>query len=478
MLSPLFALIALLLLLPASASPLQLPDMGDTTTSLISPQEETAIGRSIMGQLRRANRLLEDPLLNQYISQLGHRLASHHDQLPQPMTFFLVDDDSINAFAMPGGYIGIHSVLITASSSEAEVAAVVAHEIAHVTQRHLLRGYEKASRMNLPLTTAVIAAILLGGQNPQVAEAALASLIAGSQQYQLDFTRDHEHEADRIGIQLLARAGFDPTSMATFFGRLDREGRYYNQTVPEFLRTHPITTERLAEAKSRAEQFATPRLQADSLEYRLVRAALMSRRGNPVDRIAEWQSRLQSSPQLVEYHYGLALAYLYNGDYGAAATIADRLLAQDRGRIAWLLLRATLWQQQDEWQHAEDLLQEGVDRHPGNRPLTLALATTLLRNKRVIAARDLLNRHLINYPDDAEGFRLLAEAEAARQRPQAAMAARAEYLLLRDERAAAIELLRSALRQADEGDFYLRARLESRLQELDPAYKPPSRHHP
>jgi len=164
-------------------------------------------------------------------------------------------ENDINAFAGPGGYIGVNSGLILMTEAESELASVIAHEIGHVTQRHLFRAAEAAGRLSIPTMAATLAAILLGTQSPAMGQAAIMAIQAGSVQFQINFTRENEEEADRVGMQTLANSQFDPRSMPTFFERLQQSTRYYGQNIPEFLRTHPVTASRISDTRGRAETY-------------------------------------------------------------------------------------------------------------------------------------------------------------------------------------------------------------------------------
>jgi predicted Zn-dependent protease len=262
-------------LVSSDVSGTDLPDFGDSSGSLISPTQELEFGEAFMRSVRAQATLVSDPDLNRYIRRLGDRLVGNSDAPGYPFTFFIVQDSAINAFAGPGGYIGVHTGLILAARNESELAGVMAHEIAHVTQRHLLRAYEAANQLSLPTAAATIAAILLGvATNSDAGIAAASAIQAGSIQYQLNFTRANEKEADRIGIQTLGRSGIDPFGMPSFFERLYQSTRLYGAAnIPEFLSTHPVTTDRIAESMQRAEQQGRGK-ELDSLEFQLQRARL------------------------------------------------------------------------------------------------------------------------------------------------------------------------------------------------------------
>ena len=220
---------------------------------LISPQQEYGIGQAFFWQLQQSVDLIDDPEVNSYLQTIGARLVSNSDTPSLPFTFFMVPDPSVNAFAAPGGFIGIHSGLLLTSQSEDEMASVLAHEITHVSQRHLLRGFEKSKQLNIAVIAGLIAAALLGASDATAGSAALLAVQAGGVQAQLDFSRAHESEADNLGMLILVRSGFDAQAMPTFFERLQRESRFYTgYSVPEFLRTHPVTISRIADARGRA----------------------------------------------------------------------------------------------------------------------------------------------------------------------------------------------------------------------------------
>ncbi|MFT6908867.1 MAG: putative Zn-dependent protease, partial [Oleiphilaceae bacterium] len=231
-----------------------LPEMGDSAGALISPQQEHEVGQSFFWRLQQSVDLIDDPEVNSYIQSLGYRLAANSDAPSLSFTFFMVPDPTVNAFAAPGGFIGMNSGLILTSQREDEVASVMAHEIAHITQRHLLRSFEQSKQMSLPMTVAMVAAALLGATtDARIGTTALMAVQAGGIQAQINFTRANESEADNLGMLTLVRAGFDAQAMPTFFERLQQTSRFYTSSaVPEFLRTHPVTTSRIADARGRA----------------------------------------------------------------------------------------------------------------------------------------------------------------------------------------------------------------------------------
>ncbi|HSD74321.1 MAG TPA: M48 family metalloprotease, partial [Steroidobacteraceae bacterium] len=250
-----------------------LPDIGTPANTTLTPDDEYQIGAMIVRGLRDAGQILEDPELTEYVQTLGSRLVSHAQGGQQRFQFFLVKDSSINAFALPGGFIGVNAGLVLATANESELAGVLAHEIAHVTQRHIARSIQAQSRASLVSTAAMLAAILIGattGAGAEVIQGATAVAQGAAAQQRLNFTRANEYEADRVGIGTLAAAGFNPNAMPAFFETMGRRAGLAGSRVPEMLQSHPVTSSRIAESRSRAAQYHLPPA-TDSRSYRLSR---------------------------------------------------------------------------------------------------------------------------------------------------------------------------------------------------------------
>jgi len=260
-LRPLVSAIAacLLTLANSGAADVRLPDIGSSAAAILSPQELREYGAGLLQELRAYDLVLDDPLASDYIASLGYRLVASSGQPDETFTFVIVRDNQINAFAAPGGLVAVNAGLITAVKTEDELAAVVAHEIAHVQQMHILRAFEDQKKMSIPIMLGMLGVMLAAsGRDDDAAIAAMATGTSLIQQRQIDFTRSEEAEADRVGIQTLARAGFNPAAMADTFQTMQRVMRVNGVDVPEFLRTHPLDTNRIAEAKARAHQIGCP----------------------------------------------------------------------------------------------------------------------------------------------------------------------------------------------------------------------------
>src|SRR5688500_16049482 len=271
-----------------------LPDLGSAGDSSLAPQVERRIGEAIMRDIRfREPTYLDDPEVADYLGNLGSRLAQNSAGARQDFEFFAMRDHTINAFALPGGFVGVHTGLLLAAESESEVASVLAHEVAHVTQRHIARMLGQQQQMQLPMLAALAAAVLLGRSRPDLASGAVAAASAGAAQSQLSYSRDFEREADRIGFQALEAAGFDVHAMGSFFEKLQRGMRVADDgTVPGYLRTHPVTTERIADAQNRAASLPYKQ-HLDSPELQIVRAKLRAEAGDARETVQFFQSAVR-----------------------------------------------------------------------------------------------------------------------------------------------------------------------------------------
>ena len=322
-----------------------LPDIGDSAGAVISPEQEYKLGQAFLRDLRSKDMVLDDGEVGQYIQSLGSKLAAQADTQPNPFTFFVVNSNVLNAFAIPGGFIGVHAGLIQETKTESELAGVMAHEISHVTQHHGARMFEAASRLSIPSAVGILGAIALGALNPQAGQAAVAAVMAGQQQYALNFTRANEQEADRIGIQVMAQANFNPQGMADFFERLQTANRFNDPAlVPEFLRTHPVTTNRIAEARDRADHM--PHVKVDeSDQFQLMRAKIIVQDAKePRDAVNFFASALREGQFQNESvaRYGYALALTHAGDYSKAGIELSKLVQSAPDNVHYQLALARL----------------------------------------------------------------------------------------------------------------------------------------
>ena len=323
-----FSTLIFLTSMSSHAERIALPEIGGSSASLVTPVEEYETGKAVLRNIRRAGGILEDPLIVEYINNLGYSLLANSSSSMKNFYFFMLNDKDINAFALPGGFIGINYGLFLHSGSESEMASVFAHEIAHVTQRHHARRYEFGNQSNIPAVAAMIAAIILGSGNFEVTEAALATMAATSIQRQLDFTRENQKEADQMGISLLSDSGFDPYSMATFFETLEKNTRLYGAQAPEFLRTHPVNKTRIADARNRAKHLPAHPL-SEQQTYLLMRKRLQVLTNKDKQQVLKtFEKNIISGNYLDKNaeNYGYALALTENKQYAKSRKIINTLL--------------------------------------------------------------------------------------------------------------------------------------------------------
>ena len=483
----------------------RLPDIGSSAGEVLGPARQAEYGAMTLSQLRHYGYVLDDPLIEGWLQGVGHRLGASSDKSAQDFTFFMLKDRQINAFATLGGYIGTNAGLVLAADREDQVASVLSHEIAHVTQDHVLRGVERAERDSIPILLAMLGAIMVaqtsnsnsGGDATMAALAAAQGLMA---QRMIDYTRANESEADRVGIQTLARSGYDPNAMAEFFTnlqsvvRVNRGGE--RERTPDYLQTHPITITRIGEAKERAAQLAgrgsfqapsgssdNPMLpgglripqaslaSANSGQFGWARERLRVLSANtPAEAIREYERMRTQEPLDAAQRYGLALARLQAGQ---AATAASELAAlqQQHPDDTWVALALAEAESGAGKHDAADRRFEALlSRMPRNRAVALTYAKVLGERNNVTAgkrAQAVLRPLAATAGDDPVYQETFARAsEIAGDPIRAGEAyAEAEYLNGRPERAL-VQL--ENLKKRGELDYYARARIDARIAAITP----------
>lgn len=442
-----------------------LPDMGTSAGSTLSIGQEMQMGDYYVRQLRGSAPLINDPLLVQYINSLGMRLVSHANSVKTPFHFYLINNDEINAFAFFGGNVVLHSALFRYADNESQLASVMAHEISHVTQRHLARAMED-QKNSAPLTWAgALGSILLAMANPQAGMAALTGTLAGTRQGMISFTQQNEQEADRIGIQVLQRAGFDPQAMPTFLEKLLDQARYSSRP-PEILLTHPLPESRLSDARNRANQMPAVVTQS-SEDFYLAKARTLGmyksgRNQLTSDLLDSWSKgnvREQRAAQ-----YGRALQAMDASKYAEASQALQPLLREEPGNVWYLDLATDIDLGQKKNSEAINRLKNA--RELKTSPvLQLNLANALLQSGQPAEAAAILNRYTFTNKDDINGWDLLAQAESALGHRDQELAARAESLALQGKLDQAISLLGSASSQVKLGSLQ-QARYDARIDQL------------
>lgn len=447
----------------------QLPEMGTAAQSTLSLEDEYRIGRMVMRGLRDSGRMLEDPEVGEYLQSLGLRLSSMAHDGNRDFSFFLIRDPSINAFALPGGFVGIHTGLLLETKSESELAAVLAHEVAHVTQRHIARGIEAQGRANLVSTAATLAAILIGAMAGGSSNATMGAVTAAQNlavQSQINFTREHEYEADRVGIGILASAGYDPNAMYGFFETMGRRTQLGPDQVPELLRTHPVTTSRIAEAKGRALQYPVPEIQ-DRPSYALIKErtrVLSTPAGRDPREYYASITANEPDASMAEV-YGKALADLMAGEARTAIVTFERLL---EAHPEVLLFHTALGQAQlfaGDTKAALATLERARELAPRNVPVTVRYGEALLQAGRPKRAHEVLLDLFNNVPPSQEQIRLTAIAANAAGDVADAYSYMAEYHIAGGDLPLALNQLELALSVPNITGVQ-RSKFNARLKEL------------
>jgi beta-barrel assembly-enhancing protease len=464
------AIIFFVVLIPFLVLAEDLPDFGDSAGSLVSPEYERRLGKMFLNQVRRFASVSRDPEVESYIQSLGNQLASHSDNSEQPFTFFVVNDPGINAFAGPGGMIGMNSGVILNSSNESELAAVMAHEISHVTQRHLARQFEEASKYSLINTAALIGAILIGIQNPEAGMAAITGVQGLSAQNSANFTRANEQEADRIGMQLLVRAGYDPRGMPAFFETLQQISRYSQSAAPEFLRTHPLTTSRIADSRARAEDYPESEF-TNTHSYDLIRYKLFVKTSKTPNEAAKFlrdrfKNNNNSAIEKLAVRYGLAYAYIGNREFARARQQVAHLLKDNPDDIAYLLLAAKLETAQSNYNAAFSIFKKAYGLYPDYRPVVMAYSKALLDVSNGKEARAILKNYERHHQHDLDTYSLLGQAEAMLGNEIETAILQSEYYFLSGQTRLAVDKLKF-IKQQYRIDYYQEQRVTARMSELE-----------
>jgi len=449
-------------------NPPDLPDIGSPAAAVLNGTDEYQLGAMVIHQLRDQNAIIEDPEITEYLNALGSRLATQAPDGAPHFQFFAVRDNAINAFALPGGFICINAGLITQTHSESELASVMAHEMAHVTQHHIARQIRAQSQQSLTTAAAMLAAILLGtlgGGGGQAIEGGIAAAQGLAVQQQINFTRDNEAEADRVGIAFLAGAGFDTRAMANFFETIGRTEGLAGTYIPAMLQDHPVTSVRIAEARARAAQFG-PQKVKESLSYQLIRERVRVVTW-PGDQDVEkyYSARLTKNSSDLGNRYGEALALMADNRPVDAEKILDKLTEQHDGLT---LLHAALGQAQVKAGQTNDgvaSLHHAVQLFPRNVPVTIRYAEALMKAGRAAEAHTVLLDLFNNVPPTPEQLRLTALAANAAGDPGDAYAYMAEYQIAGGDLPMAAQQLQLALATPNLTQVQ-RARFQARMDEV------------
>ena len=451
-----------------TAQAADLPVLGDRSSGLVSPNAERQLAQVALQQIRASVDTIRDPILKYYVRRNVHRLAEYSGITESALTTVLVDSPQINAFAVPGGVVGINLGLFVYAEDESEYSAVVAHELAHLGQRHYARSIEEQRAVTPWMLAGMLASLaIIAGGGGDAGVAALFGTQALAQDRGLRFSRARELEADRIGLNTLDRADLDPDAMARMFERMHKAFRFVDQP-PEFLLTHPLTETRISDARNQAERFPKRELEP-SHDYRFMRArAQIHYAESPRLAIAEAKARRGDS---VPDAYALAVALSRDKQHEEAIAIARPIYDEHRDNLLVAASFAELLIGADRIDEALDLLSRKLQINPGNQPLTYLYAEALNAAQRHADAAEVLWQHSRENTDDVDVWELLAETAGLAGDTIGVHRARAEYYALVGAYRQAIQHIDFARRLVAATDSHLLARLDQRVLDLRTQYE-------
>ena len=461
-------------LLPAGAGQAQnpLPTLGDRISGTVSLDQEYQMGQQFLSQLRRGAPTIPDALLNGYLENLTYKLAARSELRDHRLSFIIIDSEELNAFAAPGGIIGVNTGLFLNARTEAEFASVMAHEIAHVSQRHFARSVDEAQAGRIPQLATLLASVLIMATSQ--AEHGMAAITAAQGQAvenQLRFSRSNETEADRVGQDNMYNSGFDPGAMASLFERLIAINRF-GRRPPEFLLSHPLTESRIADARGRAVRYPSRQYGAN-LEYQIMRARVVAHYAEDKEAVvAEYRGLLEeSSGEFTRdaNRYGLAVAYWENEQYAEANATLAPLLEKEPNRISYVVTQAEIYTGQNEPGQALRFLRRHLEINPDNHPLTMANVDALVESRAYNQAAEMMERHAQQRPEDHHLWYRLAETWGQAGNISKVHQARAEYFVLISDFRSAREQLQFALRiETDSGNAPAEeARLRQKIRDVE-----------
>ncbi|NND82852.1 MAG: M48 family metallopeptidase [Gammaproteobacteria bacterium] len=443
----------------------QLPDLGSQAAIFLSEADAAKLGRSFIRQSRYQQPYVSDPELVDYINRLGNKLLEASKDAGRPYRFYLIDNNVINAFAVPGGFIALHTAILTKSETESELASVIAHEISHVSQRHIARKLENSRYDSIIALGALLAAVAAGGGD--AAQAALGVANASIIDRQLSYSRAFEAEADSLGIRLLSRAGFDPAAMPRFFKRLLDESRINESHAPEFLRSHPLTINRIAESSARVKAYPAQQ-EPDQSEFLLMQAkAIAYYASDKKQALKLFQSKIDEGDNSLPTHFGYALALTRNGEYQAARQKFSELLQQYPGHASLRLAQADNELEANNINPGLALLENLYkdETAKGNHLYDIYYANALVLTENHKTAIPIIRSALANDAEEPYFHILLSRAYAETGDEMRSFFERGEYHYLSGNYNFAVTQFKRAEKLAE--STYDKARLEARIKDVE-----------
>jgi predicted Zn-dependent protease len=418
------------LVMLSSAQANNLPILGDYSSSIVSLNTEYNLGQGIIRKLRSANQSVDDPIVESYIQDLTWDLAATSQLNDKRLSITVVDSLSVNAFAAPGGVLGIHAGLILTAKAEDELASVISHELAHLSQRHFAAQLEQ-QRLNTPFAIAsMLTGLLAAAANPKAGAAVLSSSIAGQAASQLAFSRRNEQEADRIGMLNLAKSGYSPDAMPRMFQRLLELQRLQGSYPPEFLLTHPSSTARVADSQNRAGQMSKRKTLPKSLDFSIVKARLTAQNAQKKKTPLKFFANLAKKNNTAVNRFTLALASAKYKRYAESIQNFKKLPASWRKHLLVKLSLAQVHKENNQLKKALAILKQLNAIYPEHSAIQLIYAQTLLAARQPKQAAKHLQQITEYAPDNVDAWYLLAEAHGLAGHKNALHIARIQYFLL------------------------------------------------
>lgn len=414
-----------------SATKYNLPELGDASSAYVSPQREYKLGQAWLRMFRSRVPAYTDPLIYSYVDDLLDSLAEHSDIKQKSFDLIVVKNPTLNAFAVPGGVVGVHTGLFNYAQSEDQFASVLAHELAHLSQRHYARNVENQQQNQIPMMAAMLASlVLLATAGGDAGIAALTATQAAALNQQLRFSRLNEQEADRIGMQTLSASGRDPHAMVDMFEQMLRASRY-SRRPPEFLLTHPLTENRVADATNRARNYPLRQTEV-VLNYQLIRArAMFAQQSSPQEAAKYFRGQIEGETISIDAsRYGLVLSLAASQQPEEAQKELNTLLTAQPNNLLYQMAQVDVFVAQQDYTAARKTLESLLQTNIGHHGLTVKYAETLLEMGDFPASESVLKQHVLNYPKDDYLWYLLAEVHGLAGDIQSVHTARAEYFVL------------------------------------------------
>ena len=452
----------------AQTEELKLPNLGESSTSLFSKEFEHQLGQTWLRIFRSQAPTENDPLLFEYLENLIYELVTHSKLEDRRVELVVVNNASINAFAVPGGVIGVHNGLLLYAQTEDELATVLAHEIAHLSQRHFSRGVEfRKKQAPINLAAMLAGLVIMATAGGDAGMAAISASQALAQDFALRYSRSNEQEADRVGMQTLVDAGMDPHAAPAMFERMLQASRYTGgDRIPEFMRTHPLSENRIADTRNRARQYPKS-IRPAKLEYQLMRARVVNQLANtPEEAVQRFRGELDGNPRSIEAaRYGLVIALTNAGRADEAALELDSIWSGDPDRLEYLIADAEIDMLRAQPEKAVDKLLRQLNLSPGNHPLTMTYANALMKNQEPHIAEEVLVAQGKRRPTDPGLWYLLAEVQGLSGNIIGLHQSRAEYFILNGILDQAEKQLSYALKLV-KNDYLTSAKINQRLKDV------------